>query len=87
MTSRRGTATALVGAHVPGQGTDRRSMVVWPTGEGRRGTWHGKTSRHLGVLPALGRGGFGKARASPDVEAAVRRAARAADRSGRDVVF
>jgi hypothetical protein len=29
------------------------------------------------VLPALGRGGLGKARASPDVEAAVRRAAHA----------
>jgi hypothetical protein len=51
-------------------------MVAWPTGDGRHSTWHGKTSRHLGVLPALGGGGFGKARASPDVEAAVRRARR-----------
>jgi hypothetical protein len=58
--SRRGTAAALVGACVPGQGMDRRSTVAWPTGEGRRGTWHGKTSRHLGVLLALGTGGLGK---------------------------
>jgi hypothetical protein len=45
-----------------------------------RGPAHGargRTSRRLGVLPALGRGGLSKARASPDVEAAVRCAARA----------
>jgi hypothetical protein len=66
----------LVGARAQGQGTDRQSMVVRPTGEGRHGTWRGETSRHLGVLPGSGRGGLGKARASLDVEAAVRRAAR-----------
>jgi hypothetical protein len=67
----------LVGVHAQGQGTDRRFMVVRPTGEGRHRTWRGETSRHLGVLPALGRGGPGKARESPDIEAAVRCAARA----------
>jgi hypothetical protein len=61
-----------------GEGTDRRSMVVRPTGEGRRGTWHGETSRGFGVLPASGRCGLRKARVGLDAEAAVRRAPRRA---------
>jgi hypothetical protein len=54
-------------------------MAAWPTGEERRGTWQGRTSRRLGVLPASGRGGLGKARAGPDAKAAVRRVRGCAD--------
>jgi hypothetical protein len=57
-----------------GEGTGRRSMVARPTDEGRRGTWHGETSRGFGVLPASGRRGLGKARVGPDAEAAIRHA-------------
>jgi hypothetical protein len=64
---------SLGGRARTGEGTDRRSMVARPIGEGRRGTWHGETLRRFGVLPASGRCGLGKARVGPDAEAAIRR--------------
>jgi hypothetical protein len=84
---RDGVLTAgstLYAARVARQRMDRRSMAAWPTGEGRRGTWQGMTSRRLGVLPASGRGSLGKARAGSDAKAAVQRA-RARRRAGARV--
>jgi hypothetical protein len=57
-------------------------MATRPTGEGRRSTWQGRTSRRLGVLPASGRRGLGKARVGPDAEV-VGRGAGALERGRR----
>jgi hypothetical protein len=43
-------------------------MAARATGEGRCGTWQGRTSRRLRVLPASGRRGLRKARVGPDTE-------------------
>jgi hypothetical protein len=68
---RTGRDTAGTGG-LTGSSSCRSGAACGPTHGAR-----GRTSRRLGVLPALGRGGLSKMRASPDVEAAVRCSARA----------